>query len=131
MYKRQVLDNGAAPSYLSEGTKYYSYDGHYFYPESAFQQMLEDYKNGNRSRSVNASAPYYNYYQYLPFRSTTNYGSDLNAMINARVTASSKMRDLGNSFINAQNTYGINASVSYTHLDVYKRQDRYCGDTSD
>lgn len=107
-----VLDNGAAPSYLSEGTKYYSYDGHYFYPESAFQQMLEDYKNGNRSRSVNASAPYYNYYQYLPFRSTTNYGSDLNAMINARVTASSKMRDLGNSFINAQNTYGINALLA-------------------
>ena len=53
-----VLDNGAAPSYLSEGTKYYSYDGHYFYPESAFQQMLEDYKNGNRSRSVNACLLY-------------------------------------------------------------------------
>ena len=33
-------------------------------------------------------------------------------MINARVTASSKMRDLGNSFINAQNTYGINALLA-------------------
>lgn len=107
-----VLDNGAAPSYLSEGIKYYSYDGHYFYPESAFSQMLEDYKNGNRSRAVNASSPYYNYYQYLPLRSTTNYGNDLNAMINARVTASSKMRDLGSAFINAQNTYGINALLA-------------------
>ena len=25
------LNNGKAPAYLSEGVKYYSYDGHYFY----------------------------------------------------------------------------------------------------
>lgn len=29
---RSRLDNGEAPSYLTSGQKYYSYDGHYFIP---------------------------------------------------------------------------------------------------
>ena len=35
-----TLDNGNAPSYLSSGTTYYSYDGHYFYTDYAV--MLDD-----------------------------------------------------------------------------------------
>lgn len=104
------LDNGAAPSYLKSGTTYYGYDGHYFYTDYA--TMLSDYQNNSRSRSVNPKNPYYNYYQYLPLRSKTNYSaSALNSMINSQsqVTSSSKMYNLGNAFVTQQNTYGVNA----------------------
>lgn len=104
------LDNGAAPSYLKSGTTYYSYDGHYFYTD--YGTMLSDYQNNSRSRSVNPKNPYYNYYQYLPLRSKTNYSaSALNSMINSQsqVTSSSKMYNLGNAFVAQQNTYGVNA----------------------
>ncbi len=107
-----TLDNGPAPSYLKNGTKYYSYDGHYFYTDSNFGNMIDDYNNGTRSHSVNPNNPYYNYFQYLPIRSQSNYtGSVLNTMLNNRVTASSKMRDTGHLFVNNQNTYGVNALI--------------------
>lgn len=104
------LDNGAAPSYLKSGTTYYSYDGHYFYTDYA--TMLSDYQKNSRSSSVNPSNPYYNYYQYLPLRSKTNYSaSALTSMINgqSKVTSSSKMYNKGNAFVTQQNTYGVNA----------------------
>lgn len=104
------LDNGAAPSYLKSGTTYYGYDGHYFYTDYA--TMLSDYQNNSRSRSVNPKNPYYNYYQYLPLRSKTNYSaSALNSIINSQsqVTSSSKMYNLGSAFVTQQNTYGVNA----------------------
>ncbi len=60
-----VLDNGPAPSYLKSGIKYYSYDGHYFYTEQKFDNMLDDYKNNRRTNSVNVNNPFYNYFQYF------------------------------------------------------------------
>ena len=56
------LNNGPAPSYLTPGTIYYSYDGHYFY--TSYAAMIDDYKNNRYSNAVNASQPYYNYYQF-------------------------------------------------------------------
>ena len=106
------LDNGPAPSYLGEGTKYYSYDGHYFYTSEKFANMLSDYNNGQRTNSVNPDSPYFNYYQYLPLRSQTNYSSsELNSMINERTNSDSKMRDIGVYLVNNQNTYGVNALI--------------------
>lgn len=58
------------PSFMQDNSIYYSYDGHYFY--SDFQLMIDDYKNDDRSNSIN-DVPYYNYYQYLPHRSISNY----------------------------------------------------------
>ena len=105
---RTKLDNGPAPSYLSAGTKYYSYDGHYFYTDYAV--MLSDYQNNTRANSVNPSDPYYNYYQYLPLRSATSYSADtLSAMINSKAGAGSLMANKGSAFIDSQNTYGVNA----------------------
>ena len=104
------LDNGPAPEYLAEGTDYYSYDGHYFYTYDNFENMLEDYQNGDRSHSVNPSAPYYNYFQYLPLRSQSNYSADeLNSIINAKTDSDSKMWDTGAQFAKNQDTYGVNA----------------------
>ena len=105
---RTKLDNGPAPSYLCAGTKYYSYDGHYFYTDYAV--MITDYQNNTRANSVNPSDPYYNYYQYLPLRSATSYSADtLSAMINSKAGAGSLMANKGSAFIDSQNTYGVNA----------------------
>lgn len=105
------LNNGPAPSYLSAGTKYYSYDGHYFYKD--YQTMLSDYQNDSRKNSVNSGNPFYNYYQYLPLRSQTAYGADsLNSIINGKVSSSSKLKGTGSSFVKYQNTYGVNALLS-------------------
>ena len=102
------LNNGKAPSYLAAGTSYFSYDGHYFYTNYA--TMVSDYAGDTRAHSVNPNAPYYNYFQYLPLRSTTCYSaSELNSTINGKITTTSKMKDLGNDFVNNQNTYGVNA----------------------
>ena len=59
-----------APSYLKEGVSYYSYDGHSFYED--FTQMIDDYREENVSRAVSEDL-YYNYFQYLPHRSLSNY----------------------------------------------------------
>lgn len=96
------------PSMLNVGT-YYSYDGHYFY--SSMKLLLQDYKNGNYNQAVNKNVPYYNYYQYLSFRTKTNYTSEnINQYISLRTNdKSSKMLNTGEYFINAQTNYGVNA----------------------
>ena len=65
------INNGTAPSYLNEGVKYYSYDGHYFYDN--YNTMITDYKNNVRNNAVNPYFAYYSYFQYLPMRSQTTY----------------------------------------------------------
>ncbi|WP_455682805.1 glucosaminidase domain-containing protein, partial [Thomasclavelia sp.] len=115
-----ALDCGPNPTYLKEGTEYYSYDGHYFYEgsnQSSYARMLSDYRNNSRAHSVNSSDPYYNYYQFLSHRSITTYTPDqINSAINSMVTSSeksngrtSKMRNTGKAFIDNQNKYGTNA----------------------
>ena len=100
---------GIGPSYLTKNAEYYSYDGHYFYEN--YNVMINDYRNETRSNSVNPNNPYYSYYQYLPFRSKTNYtATELNTIINKKAnSSSSKMNNIGESLIKYQNTYGVNA----------------------
>ena len=99
-----------APSYLQAGTAYYSYDGHYFYTD--YGTMLNDYQNGTRSASVNPGNPYYNYYQYLPFRSRTSYsGAELNGLIGGKTGGTSKLNNTGDYFTGSQNQYGVNALI--------------------
>lgn len=105
-----TLDNGPAPSYLKSGVNYYSYDGHYFYTESNFGNMIDDYNKKTRTYSVNPNTPFYNYFQYLPLRSQTSYSeSSFATIINNKVSSTSKMRDMGDDFVRTQNTYGANA----------------------
>ena len=61
------------PNFLSNGN-YRSFDGIYFY--SDFINMIDDYRTGKHEKAVNKDNPYYNYYQYLPHRSKTNYDID-------------------------------------------------------
>lgn len=64
---------GKAPLYLKQNTRYYSFDGNYFYDD--FLKMVNDLRANNYSNAVN-KLPYYNYYQYLPVRTQTNYNAD-------------------------------------------------------
>lgn len=109
---------GVAPSYLKEGKTYYSYDGHYFYDgsngtASALRTLTKDLQRNSTSNAVNSNNPYYNYFNYLPFRSRTSHSAaELNNYINSVTTSSSKLRGTGQYFINAQEKYGVNALLA-------------------
>lgn len=104
---------GTAPSYLSANTKYYSYDGHYFYTN--YGNMIEDYKAGVSNRAVNANQPFYNYYQFLSHRTKTTFtAADFNKRVNDALGGkTSKMTNSGQYFIDNQNQYSANASLMY------------------
>lgn len=105
------LKNGPAPDYLEAGVEYYSYDGHYFYTD--LDTMAADYKSGIRDNSVNPEDPFFNYFQYLPMRSYSEYSVDeLTELINSRVSDTSKLKDLGDTFVEMQNSYGVNALLA-------------------
>lgn len=67
------IDLGKAPKELNEGETYYSYDGKYFY--SDFKTMRNDTIIYSHENAINKE-PYYNYYQYVTNRTTTNYTND-------------------------------------------------------
>ncbi len=104
------------PEMLEVGN-YYSYDGHYFYKD--LKTLLEDYKNHTYEHSVNPDKPYYNYYQYLSFRTKTSYSEEnLNQFLNDRITKLEAtkgeiytMKNTGHFFVDAQNLYGVNAAL--------------------
>ena len=118
-----------APSFMSDDSTYFSYDGHFFYDN--FYLMIEDYRNDVYDNAINDKA-YYNYFEYLPYRSLTNYGqSELenyfyNTLgINGRlihytdlnndnaadeVNRSQLYKNINEFFIN-QNIYGTNAMM--------------------
>ena len=117
-YPANVYDKNASsesrkldikPEMLNEG-KYYSYDGHYFYTD--LKTLITDYKNNNYNHAVNMSKPYYNYYQYLSFRTKTNYNAkNINDYISKRTgnNKDSKLYNTGEYFIWVQEHYGVNA----------------------
>lgn len=82
------------PSGLSNGKVYYSYDGIYYY--TSYKTMFNNYKAGTTKDAVNASKPYYNYYQYVPLRTLTKIKSDstYNSILSGRISnAGSKITD--------------------------------------
>ena len=107
------VNNGPAPSYLSDGTKYYSYDGHYFYTD--YETMIADYQSGsNGSSAVNSGDAFYNYFQFLDMNSSTNYtGSELDDILESKISSSSsKLLGTGELFVKYQNEYSVNALLS-------------------
>ncbi|MCR0570288.1 dockerin type I domain-containing protein [[Clostridium] innocuum] len=108
---------GKQQSYMKSNTVYYSYDGHYFY--TTYQKMIDDYKANTRKNSINASQPYYNYYQYVSSRTKTSFtASDINGYVKDYLddlynTRDTKMYNMGKYFIDYQNTYGAYALSSF------------------
>ena len=105
---------GAAPSYLKENTRYFSYDGNYFYDgsniETGLNAVVKDLREGNKNNSVNKNNPFYLYYQYLPLRTKTVYTADqLDKYIDAKTQSHSKLRGIGQALKDAEEKYGVNA----------------------
>lgn len=102
---------GKKPENVAPGN-YYSYDGQYFYTD--LKAMIRDYQAGSTANAVNANSPYYNYYQYLSFRTKTNYNaSNLDQFIVNRGYGNAKMANTGNTFMDAQEKYGVNAALMF------------------
>ncbi len=126
---------GKAPDYLSDDHSYYSYDGHYFYSigenSEGFHQMIDDLKDGNFIHSINAGQPFYQYFQYLSHRSTTQYSAaemeqyfhdqlHINSSLTTyrsigisqnAILTQSLLKDSGDSFLFYQDRYGANAMM--------------------
>lgn len=109
-YYASSVDVGPMQSYMKEGEYYYSYDGHYFY--RTYAQMIADYKSNTYAHAINAGKPYYNYYQYLSFRTKTNItAANFNDLIAKAKGSSSALYNQGSHYITHQNTYGANAAL--------------------
>ena len=114
-YTNAFVNLGTAPSFLVPDQMYYSFDGNYFY--SNIMTMLNDYRNGVYTNSINANNPYYTYYMYLPSRSTTRYTADdfNNFILNKGYNSStSKMVGTGAYFKEAEEKYGQNALMMFS-----------------
>ena len=112
---------GVAPDWLPIG-RYFSADGITFYTDIDLKNPVMN--NGQIGK-------YYNYYNFINLRSKTNYtGADLESYFNYYFAVnkldpnSSVMKDKGSAFVNAQNTYGMNALMIYSmaiHESAYGR----------
>ncbi|MFV0425051.1 MAG: glucosaminidase domain-containing protein, partial [Bacilli bacterium] len=108
---------GKAPDFLTTGSKYYSPDGIYFY--QYVTPMMNDLKSSTNSSAINAGSPYYNYYQFLPFKSSTNLtNADLKNYITNRgynsATSILARDEVVNAFFDGQKTLSINAALEFS-----------------
>ncbi|MDD2592367.1 MAG: glucosaminidase domain-containing protein [Erysipelotrichaceae bacterium] len=96
--KRNNVAIGPKASWMQNGDVYYSYDFNNYYRD----RMLTD-----------LAGSYYNYYQYLPLRSKSNITAEqLNNYLLTKKD-SGLMINNGQLFLNAQDTYGVNALLLY------------------
>ncbi len=110
---------GKAPEWMEEEKPYYSYDGIYFYDD--WQSISVD-----GIGAINVETPFYNYFQYLPYRSKTNYTYDeldfyLNqlgytqkATVYPPSEGESQLANEGESFLEAQEQFGINGGLEFS-----------------
>lgn len=98
---------GVAPQWMNQGYKYYSYDGIYFY--NSWQNIQVDGKG-----AINENNPFYNYYQYLSFRSSSNYNAQtLDNYTNNNGGSGGKLVNAGQYFDAVRNKYGVNGTLQY------------------
>lgn len=91
---------GPAASWMELGAKYYSKDGSSFYRDPHYSDPV---------------GIYYSYYQFLPLRSKSNISvSSYNGFLQSKgYSTNSKLWNMGQVFIDAQNAYGVNATAVY------------------
>ncbi len=135
-YNQITINLGQVPAMMEQNTKYYSFDGNYFYTE--LDKMLEDYYNNNYENSINKDEPYFNYYMYVPTHNKSNYtAEDFDQAIKAQGftrapdpdvvyytiedgwnknvsrTGVSALYGSGADFIRVQEEYGVNAVLMF------------------
>lgn len=92
-------DNGENYPFMELGKKYYSNDGINFYSDSKLMQYV---------------GTTYNYYQFLPVRSTTDISASTFDKFLKSVKSSSVMENMGQTYVDYQNKYGVNALIMYS-----------------
>ena len=98
---------GKAPTWMERNIKYYSYDGIYFYNHWSSIKA-------NGDGSINKNNPFYNYYQYLPIRSKSNYTSiNFDTYTNNNGGIGGKLVEAGKYFEAVQDKFGINGALQY------------------
>lgn len=115
---------GPAPDFLKEDTTYYSYDGHYFYPD--FATMSADMQAGTYEHALNKE-PYFNFYQFVPHRSKTALADNaydeylyrirgIDALASAYPCADNEsvLYDSEPTFIQEQNDIFVNGSMMFS-----------------
>lgn len=123
-YEIQAYGIGYAPDFMEENTTYYSYDGHYFYPD--FASMSQDVRENVHTNAINAE-PYFNFYQYVPHRTMSHISSGRydaflfdQKGINALATAypceenQSALFNQQELFINNQNAVHMNGAMMFS-----------------
>lgn len=105
---------GFSPSYLKNNTYYYSYDGHYFYTD--YYDMIDDARNNVTTHAVNSTQPFYNYYQFLPMHSQSNYSyEDINRFIASRYTE--KPTSKNTSDLKSNQSLLVNEGAAFIHAE--------------
>ncbi|MEG1639248.1 MAG: cell wall-binding protein, partial [Erysipelotrichaceae bacterium] len=110
---------GAAPLYLKEKHAYYSYDGQYFYKQKDYKKMIDDYRSHHFNHAINSNKPFYNYYQYLPHRSVSNYSAqELNQYIAQKIGITTSIATYVDEDHNGIHD-GLNQSLFYNSGDAF------------
>ena len=91
---------GPAASWMNVGDVYYSYNDYDFYSDRYY---------------TNQVGTYYNYYQYMPLRQKSDISaSSYNSFLQANgIGSESKLWNQGQTFVDAQNKYGVNALLLF------------------
>ena len=91
---------GPAASWMTTGASYYSYDDVRYYTDPYYSYL---------------AGTYFNYYQFLPLRTKSNITADkYNGFLASKgYGTNSVLWDSGQYFIDAQNTYGVNAVMIF------------------
>ncbi|MDD6467443.1 MAG: glucosaminidase domain-containing protein, partial [Erysipelotrichaceae bacterium] len=120
------LTIGRAPEFMKPNIKYYSADGHYFY--ESYTQMIDDLNANVTTHAINPDAPWFNYYQFLPFHSSTNYtASDFDYYFRAK-GYDTLLYTYYNKALNGQGTYPLaNESLLYSAGSYFMQMQQIYG----
>lgn len=114
------LVQGDAPSYMTVGAQYLSFDGHYFYPATVagMNSLISNYNAGHRNNAINKNNPYYNYFQWISARSqtklTTNDFRNYLTSAGYNTPAKSRMFETEKLFMDNGSYYGGNAALGFS-----------------
>lgn len=108
------------PSGLKNNTVYYSHDGVNYYTN--YNTMVADIRANKTTNAANKT-PYYNYYQYVPIRSTTKIGAaTFNSMLlKQRTDAGVKHKETKTLYQSCNGTKNFTNTYDYYKSAVYNR----------
>ncbi len=100
-----------APSWAEAGVNYYTIDGYNFY--TTYDEMVADFVNPNSRSASNHSMRTYNYFQNLPFRSSSAYTTlDYKNYLKSKGFTNSQYYGTS-AFVKAQEEFNVNSLLMF------------------